>query len=97
MENTPKPNSKELPKENNKQTYEDQKKLKSLNNKLSNIESKINQLEKEIKSMDVDLATNYDQTVSDPKFFDNYEAKKRVLEALMSDWEAVQEALEQMP
>ena len=34
----------------NKKSYEDQKKLKSLNNKLSNIEAKINQLEKEIKN-----------------------------------------------
>lgn len=87
---------KELPKETNKQSYEDQKKLKSLNNKLSNIESKINQLEKEIKTIDVELATNYDKTVSDPKFFDAYQAKKRALETLMSDWEAIQETLEQM-
>lgn len=87
---------KELPKETNKQSYEDQKKLKSLNNKLSNIESKINQLEKEIKTIDVELATNYDKTVSDPKFFDAYQAKKRTLETLMSDWEAIQETLEQM-
>jgi len=35
---------KEMPKTTNKQSYEDQKKLKSLNNKLSNIESKISQL-----------------------------------------------------
>ena len=84
------------PKEINKQSYEDQKKLKSLNNKLSGIESKINQLEKEIKSIDVELATNYDQTVSDPQFFDKYQAKKDKLETLMAEWETVQEQLEQL-
>lgn len=85
---------KEQPKESNKQTYEDQKKFKSLNNRLSNIESKINAHEKEIKNMDVELATNYDKAVSDPTFFDHYQAKKKNLEALMAEWESIQEELE---
>ncbi len=87
VEKQPKANS-------NKQSYEDQKKLKSLNNKLSNIESKINQLEKDIKNDDVSLATNYDETVSDPKFFDIYQTKKADLEKLMEDWELIQEQLD---
>ncbi|EPR72573.1 ABC transporter ATP-binding protein [Winogradskyella psychrotolerans RS-3] len=78
------------PKESNKQSYEDQKKLKSLNNKLSNIESKINQLEKDIKADDLRLATDYDKTASDPKFFDGYQKNKKSLGKLMEDWEAVQ-------
>jgi len=82
------------PKESNKQSYENQKKLKSLNNKLSNIESKINQLEKDIKSDDIKLATDYDTTASDPKFFDAYQEKKGRLENLMQDWESIQEQLE---
>src|SRR5690606_34612708 len=77
---------KEIPKESNKQTYEDQKKIKSLNNKLSNLEAKIQQLEKQIKEMDVELATNYDEAVSNPKFFDGYQSKKQELETLMEDW-----------
>ena len=85
---------KEQPKESNKQTYEDQKKLKSLNNRLSNIEAKINAHEKDIKNMDVELATNYDKAVSDPTFFDHYQAKKKNLEALMAEWESIQEELE---
>lgn len=85
---------KQVPKSSNKDSYESQKKLKSLTNKLSNIEAKINQLEKEIKSIDVDLATNYDEVVSNPTFFDNYQAKKDRLESLMKDWETVQEAIE---
>ncbi|PNQ73861.1 glycosyl transferase family 2 [Hanstruepera neustonica] len=85
---------KQTPKSSNKDSYESQKKLKSLTNKLSNIEAKINQLEKDIKSIDVELATNYDQVVSDPAFFDKYQAKKDRLESLMVDWESVQDAIE---
>ncbi|MBR9914849.1 MAG: ABC-F family ATP-binding cassette domain-containing protein [Algicola sp.] len=87
---------KETPKENSKQSYEAQKKLKSLNNKLSNIESKISQLEKAIKSDDVDLATDYDSTVADKTFFDKYKAKKETLAKLMQDWEAIQYQLEEL-
>jgi len=82
------------PKESNKQSYDEQKKLKSLNNKISNIESKINQLEKDIKSDDLKLATEYDKTASDPKFFDGYQKKKKALKELMQDWENVQEQLD---
>ncbi|MGB3608514.1 MAG: ABC-F family ATP-binding cassette domain-containing protein [Psychroserpens sp.] len=87
---------KESPKETNKQSYEDQKKLKSLNNRLSNVESKISQLEKDIKANDVELATNYDATVADKSFFDNYQAKKSKLKKLMSDWEIIQFELEEI-
>ncbi len=83
-------------KTDSKQSYEDQKKLKSLNNKLSNVEAKIQQLEKEIKTIDVELQTNYDATVSDPKFFEKYQAKKDKLEKLMVDWEATHEELEKL-
>ncbi len=79
----------EKPKESNKQSYEDQKKLKSLNNKLSNIEAKINQLENAIKKDDFKLETDYDKTASDPKFFDDYQGKKKNLEQLMEDWEDI--------
>ena len=83
-------------KESNKQNYQDQKKLKSLNNRLSNIEAKINQLEKEIKNDDVALATDYEITASDPEFFNQYQSKKKRLEGLMADWETVQEDLDQI-
>lgn len=85
---------KESPKVSNKQSYEDQKKLKSLNNKLSNTEAKINQLEKEIKEIDVELATNYDQVIAQPNFFDNYQAKKDQLFELMEIWEKITIELE---
>ena len=73
-----------------KHSYEEQKKLKSLNNRLSKVESQINQLEKEIKEIDVELATNYDATVADPQFFDQYQLKKDNLQDLMNSWEALQ-------
>ncbi|WP_452225242.1 ABC-F family ATP-binding cassette domain-containing protein [Lacinutrix chionoecetis] len=87
--------TKETPKEKNKQSYEDQKKIKSLNNKLSNTEAKINQLEKELKEINVELATNYDEVVSDKDFFTSYQKKKDTLEALMAKWEEITIALEQ--
>lgn len=81
---------------NNKQTYEEQKKLKSLNNKLSNIESQISSLEKDIAAIDVELAVNYDKTIEQPSFFEDYNAKKEKLENLMIDWEKIQEELEKI-
>ncbi|WP_299898309.1 ABC-F family ATP-binding cassette domain-containing protein [uncultured Aquimarina sp.] len=81
-------------KESAKQSYENQKKLKSLNNRLSNIESKINKIEKEIKEIDVKLAINYDQTIAEPDFFDKYQAKKEELASLMDSWELIQEEID---
>ncbi|WP_347922746.1 ABC-F family ATP-binding cassette domain-containing protein [Pontimicrobium sp. SW4] len=77
-----------------KQSYEDQKKLKSLNNRLSKIESQINQLEKEIKEIDIELQSNYDATVANPNFFDSYQKKKKNLQELMNSWEEIQLEIE---
>ncbi len=85
-----------IEKPTSKQSYEDQKKIKSLNNKLSNIESDINQLEKKIKDIDLELEINYDQTVAEPNFFKNYQAKKDKLEQLMKQWEDVQFAIDNL-
>lgn len=68
-------------------SYEDQKKIKSLNNKLSNIESSIAKLEKEIAEIDHDLLMNYDATIAKPNFFDMYEKKKDSLKKNMEEWE----------
>lgn len=72
-----------------KQSYEEQKKLKSLQNKLSKVESKINILERDIKAIDLELAINYDATIAKPGFFDGYQAKKDELNKLMESWEEV--------
>lgn len=87
---------KETKTKDNKQSYQEQKQLKSLNNKLSKIESKITESEKELKEIDVELETNYDQTVADPNFFDKYQKKKEALQQLMLEWEVIQEKIDNL-
>lgn len=77
-----------------KQSYEAQKKLKSLNNKLNKVERAISDLEKEIKDIDMELAVNYEETIAQPDFFDMYQGKKKQLETLMEDWETLQEEMD---
>ncbi|WP_144802377.1 ribosomal protection-like ABC-F family protein [Maribacter sp. MAR_2009_72] len=72
------------PKEN---SFQDQKKLKSLKNQLSSVENKVGSLEKEIKEIDHNLLVDYDTTIQKPNFFDSYQAKKDKLEKLMQQWE----------
>ena len=74
-------------KENN--SFENQKKIKSLKNQLSSVESKISVLEKEIKDIDHELLIDYDTTISVPNFFDTYQAKKDKLDKLMGNWESL--------
>ena len=77
----------------NKLSYDNQKKLKSLNNKLSKVESKIGLLENEIKDLDNKLEDNYDKFAKEDGFFDNYQSKKSQLNILMKDWELIQNNL----
>jgi len=87
---------KETPKVKKEQSYEDQKKIKSLNNKLSNVESKINQLERDIKKIDLELEINYEEVSSKLNFFDNYQKMKTDLQNLMGKWEVIQLEIEQL-
>ena len=87
---------KELPKENKKQSYEEQKKIKGLHNKLSKVESNINKLERDIKAIDVELETNYDATVAKANFFEDYQKKKDTLNSYMEQWELVQEEIDSL-
>lgn len=89
-----KPQKVEIKKEVKSLSYDDQKKLKTLQNKLSKIESQISDLEKKIKKDDEDLAKNYDKLVNDSNFFSQYEKKKKDLEQNMLDWEQVQEEID---
>ncbi|WP_430411707.1 ribosomal protection-like ABC-F family protein [Kordia sp.] len=82
--------------EDTKQSYEAQKKQKSLNNKLNKIERNISDLEKEIKDIDMELAINYEETIAKPNFFDMYQGKKKLLEDLMMDWEELQEQIDEL-
>lgn len=76
------------------QNAEEQKKAKALQNKLSKIESQIQQLEGEIKKDDKALAEHPEKLMADASFFTAYEKKKKDLDALMADWETVQEEIE---
>lgn len=77
-----------------KDSYKDQKKIKSLSNQLSNIESEVNKLERQMKTMDEELAADYEKMSSNPDFFDKYQAKKKKVEQLMEKWETVSIELE---
>jgi ATP-binding cassette subfamily F protein 3 len=84
------------PKENNKASYEDQKKNKAVYNRLSKIESQIKQLEKDIQNDDKMVASYYDKHAENASFFMAYNKKKSELEKLLFDWEVVQEEIESL-
>ena len=83
-------------KENNKTSYEDQKKNKALYNRLSKIENQIKQLEINIQSDDKMVASNYDKHIENADFFKAYNKKKADLEQLLLDWEIVQEEIDNL-
>jgi len=81
------------PKQND---YQAQKKLKSLKNKLSSVEKKIARLEKDMADTDHKLLMDYDSTIAQPNFFDDYQGKKDLLESLMQNWEELSKELESL-
>ena len=82
------------PKENKSLSYEEQKKGKALQNKLSKVESQIKQLENDIQRDDKLLASEYDKHIEDASFFTAYNKKKKDLDNLLEEWEAVQLEIE---
>ncbi len=80
-------------KENHQRSKEQEKAFKKLQNKLSNIETQISDLEIEISKIDLALAENYEEVSSAPNFFENYKAKKKEVDTLMSQWEIVEEEI----
>lgn len=69
---------------------EEEKELKKLKNQLSKIETQIDNLEREILETDVALEEDYEAISSQPNFFENYQAKKKKIEALMEEWEKIE-------
>ena len=59
----------------------------SLKNQINKVESKISNLEKEISLIDENLINDYENTISSPNFFENYNIKKTELDSLMKKWE----------
>ena len=76
--------------------YQDQKKIKSLKNRIGSIEKKISAMEKEIAEIDHELHMNYDATIAKEGFFDNYQERKKTLETLLEQWEALTLTLENL-
>ncbi len=91
-----KPKEKEVEKKQKNYSYEDQKRLKTLNNKLSKAESTITELEKKITKADAELAENYEKLMNDSKWFTAYEKLKTDLEKTMEEWEQTQEEIDNM-
>lgn len=77
-----------------REDYEARKKKKSIQNKISKVEKQITALEKEISEMDHALLMDYDTVSAELKFFDEYHNKKKQLEELMKQWEALQLAID---
>lgn len=75
-------------------SYDEQKRLKTLNNKLSKAEGTITDLEKKIAKADLELAENYEQLMNDTKWFTAYEKLKTDLDKTMQEWESVQEEID---
>lgn len=75
-------------------SYNDQKRLKTLNNKLSKAESTITDLEKKIAKADLELAKDYEKLMNDAKWFAAYEKLKSDLDKTMEDWEKTQEEID---
>ncbi|MEJ2584026.1 MAG: ABC-F family ATP-binding cassette domain-containing protein [Robiginitalea sp.] len=76
------------------EAYEARKSRRALKNRLGALENRIHDLEQELAEIDHQLLMNYDQTIAEPDFFDRYQARKKNLENLMEEWEALSEELE---
>lgn len=70
------------------------KELKKMKNQLSKLEVQIDNLEKKVLEMDEALEKDYDATAANPDFFENYTETKNKIEVLMSDWEKLEEKIE---
>jgi ATP-binding cassette subfamily F protein 3 len=73
---------------------ENDKIIKRLKNKVSKIESEISKLEQELVNLDIELAQDYDAVSKKEGFFDNYQAKKKKISTLESEWEQLIEELD---
>jgi ATP-binding cassette subfamily F protein 3 len=82
---------KPIKKEHYQVSKEEEKELRKLKNQLSKIENQIDSLEKEILEIDSQLTKEYEKTIAQANFFENYEAKKKQIEDLMEQWSEIEE------
>jgi len=81
-------------KKSGKQSHQDQKEKKKLQNKLSKVESEISKLEHQLTHDDAEISENFEKVQQDEQFFDQYRQKKDRLAELMISWEDLHEQLE---
>ena len=77
-----------------KQKHSNLKQKKKLQNKLSKIETDISRLENEILLDDQKISNNFEGDKHDELFFKKYQEKKTEVEELMTEWEKVQQQIE---
>jgi ATP-binding cassette subfamily F protein 3 len=73
---------------------EQEKAKKRIKNKIGKLEIEIGALEKEVLNLDAAIFENDQSIVGKPDFFENYQAKKDTLDALIEQWSELQEQLE---
>ncbi len=81
-------------KKGGKQSHQDLKQKKKIQNKLSKVESEISKLEHQLINDDAEIGENFEKVQQDEKFFALYQQKKDRLAELMLSWEELHEQLE---
>jgi ATP-binding cassette subfamily F protein 3 len=77
-----------------KESHNNLKQKKKLQNKLSKVETEISKLEHQLINDDAEISENFEKVQQDDKFFELYQQKKDRLADLMSSWEGLHEQIE---
>ncbi len=77
-----------------KQSHNNLKQKKKLQNKLSKVETEISKLEHQLINDDAEISENFEKVQQDEKFFELYQQKKDRLADLMTSWEGLHEQIE---
>lgn len=77
-----------------KESHNNLKQKKKLQNKLSKVETEISKLEHQLINDDAEISENFEKVQQDEKFFELYQQKKERLADLMTSWEGLHEQIE---
>ena len=77
-----------------KQSHNNLKQKKKLQNKLGKVETEISKLEHQLINDDAEISENFEKVQQDEKFFELYQQKKDRLADLMTSWEGLHEQIE---
>ncbi len=84
----------ELVNRGGKESHNNLKQKKKLQNKLSKVETEISKLEHQLINDDAEISENFEKVQQDEKFFELYQQKKDRLADLMTSWEGLHEQIE---